>query len=132
VNRAATHPGVEHSGSIPLPSATGTAEKIVTNPVYKLLAGVIFALFGLLATIALAYISLKISTIDGRLTHHDKINAQQDTEIRQLREWRVAHSASEDTRSQYKEFLESSQAQGAEFVELVRDIRNILTAGKQK
>lgn len=143
MSRAATIPGIESAPAhtsgqyaivtVPAPAPAsapnplGAAEKIVTNPVIKLMAGMIAALVGLLSAIGIAYITLEISTIKASMHEERALNVAQGVEIRDLREWKAEISAQGGIYKQYSETLASSRKQAEESTELLRDIRSILT-----
>lgn len=117
MNRLPSQSGIE---------VPGAAERIVTNPVYRLLAAMIASLCMLVGTIGIAYVSLKVSSIESVLSAQDARNDHQDHEIQVLREWRIQQDARGSMQDWYREFLKNSKSQGDEFTALIRDIRDRL------
>lgn len=123
--RHTTHPGIgsEASGSFVVPNpdhrAHDVANRIVTNPVIKLLVGLIAALLGLAITIGVAYISLTVSNIDTRLDGQDQTNAAQDVRIRKLEDWQTETRARAGTVEEYAGYMQKSVEQGDRLLQLL-------------
>lgn len=139
MNRAATHPGLEASGQIPIPSSLApdhmpafyAVERLVSNPVLKLLGGAIVALCSFLVLVLLWSVNLKLSTIETHLIALDRADAELRVDVRELREWRARTDAWIDQWGNYRESVKAQAAQGEEFIKIMGEIRDRLPLARK-
>lgn len=133
MSRAVTHTGFEGSGQIHVPPthAFDTAERLVSNPLLKLLGGAVVGLCSILIIVLLWSGNLKLSTIEAHLNTLDVANAELRRDVRELREWRTAQDARGDLWNSYREGIETQNRQGQEFLGLVREIRDRLPPARK-
>lgn len=135
MTRAVTHTGFEGSGQVQVPPthahAFDTAERLVSNPLLKLLGGAVVGLCSILIIVLLWSGNLKLSTIEAHLTTLDVANAELRRDVRELREWRAAQGTRDDFWESYREGVENQNRQGQEFLELIREIRDRLPQARK-